>query len=135
MNGNADDTIGIEQARKVLGDLVDQVRYTGRRVLLTRNGRPAAWLIPSEEGSTMHPFDATTPDAVVADVLYETAARVAGAYARLADQATTDEDEEAAMAKVEAAGAVKRRTDLDRAGMIAEYQRLRAELDALERDG
>ncbi|MDA8371437.1 MAG: type II toxin-antitoxin system Phd/YefM family antitoxin [Nocardiopsaceae bacterium] len=134
MNENAAETVGIEQARKVLGELVNQVRYTGRPIVLTRNGRPAARLAPLE-GSDMHPFDATTPDAVIADAVQDSAALLAAAYARLADRAATAEEEEAAMAKVEAAGAVRMRTDLDRAGMIAEYQRLQAELDALESNG
>lgn len=41
--------IGIEEARKILGDLVDKVRYTHQPVTLTRHGKPAATLIPHDE--------------------------------------------------------------------------------------
>ncbi|MFT9669332.1 type II toxin-antitoxin system Phd/YefM family antitoxin [Streptomyces rhizosphaericola] len=41
--------IGIEDARKILGDLVDEVRYTGAEVTLTRYGKPVARLCPATE--------------------------------------------------------------------------------------
>ncbi|MFC8723746.1 hypothetical protein [Streptomyces bacillaris] len=39
-------TIGIEMARKVLGDLANEVRYTKTTITLTRNGAPIAQLAP-----------------------------------------------------------------------------------------
>jgi prevent-host-death family protein len=33
--------VGIEQARRDLGELVDKVRFTGEPVTITRKGRPA----------------------------------------------------------------------------------------------
>ncbi|MEV7617523.1 type II toxin-antitoxin system Phd/YefM family antitoxin [Streptomyces sp. NPDC089799] len=38
--------VGIEEARKILGDLVNEVRYSGADVILTRNGKPVARLVP-----------------------------------------------------------------------------------------
>lgn len=40
--------IGIEQARKVLGDLANEVRYTGADIILTRKGKPIARIAPLE---------------------------------------------------------------------------------------
>jgi prevent-host-death family protein len=46
------DNVGIEQARKTLGDLVTQVQQTGTAITLTRNGKPAARLTPLEPAMT-----------------------------------------------------------------------------------
>jgi prevent-host-death family protein len=43
--------IGIEEARKTLGDLVAGVRHTGRPVTLTKNGKPAARIVPYVQAS------------------------------------------------------------------------------------
>ncbi|MGK3105336.1 type II toxin-antitoxin system Phd/YefM family antitoxin [Streptomyces sp. WAC05858] len=40
--------VGIEQARKTLGDLVNEVRYSGADITLTRNGKPVARIAPLE---------------------------------------------------------------------------------------
>lgn len=40
--------IGIEQARKTLGDLVNQAQYSHTITYLTRNGRPVAAIVPLE---------------------------------------------------------------------------------------
>lgn len=40
--------VGIEQARKNLGELVNEVRYTHTSITLTRNGKPVARLVPVE---------------------------------------------------------------------------------------
>ncbi|MFD4595689.1 type II toxin-antitoxin system Phd/YefM family antitoxin [Streptomyces rubiginosohelvolus] len=40
--------VGIEEARKTLGDLANEVRYTGNTITLTRNGKPIAQLTPME---------------------------------------------------------------------------------------
>lgn len=40
------DGINIEAARQALGELVDRARLTGQPALLTRNGKPAAVLVP-----------------------------------------------------------------------------------------
>ncbi|TFI30180.1 type II toxin-antitoxin system prevent-host-death family antitoxin [Streptomyces sp. 4R-3d] len=40
--------VGIEDARKTLGDLANEVRYTGASVILTRNGKPVARIAPLE---------------------------------------------------------------------------------------
>ena len=40
------DEIGIEQARHQLGEIVDRARYTGEATLLTRQGKPAAIVVP-----------------------------------------------------------------------------------------
>lgn len=39
---------GIEEARKILGDLVTAAQY-GHSATITRNGRPAARIVPIEE--------------------------------------------------------------------------------------
>ncbi|MFH8343115.1 type II toxin-antitoxin system Phd/YefM family antitoxin [Streptomyces sp. AM6-12] len=44
--------IGIEDARKILGDLVDEVRYTGAVVTLTRYGKPVARICPVEDDTS-----------------------------------------------------------------------------------
>lgn len=41
--------VGIEEARKTLGDLVNEVRYTGADVTLTRNGKPVARITSLED--------------------------------------------------------------------------------------
>lgn len=41
--------VGIEQARKTLGDLANEVRYSGNDIVLTRNGKPVARLAPLKE--------------------------------------------------------------------------------------
>src|ERR1043165_6010017 len=41
--------IGIEEARKTLGDLVTRVQYTRELITITRNGKPAAVLAPIQE--------------------------------------------------------------------------------------
>jgi prevent-host-death family protein len=38
--------IGIEPARKVLGDLADRVKYTGVKIVLTKHGKPVADIVP-----------------------------------------------------------------------------------------
>lgn len=38
--------MGVTEARSRLGELVDQVRYQGDAVVLEKNGRPAAALVP-----------------------------------------------------------------------------------------
>ncbi|MGW1015561.1 type II toxin-antitoxin system prevent-host-death family antitoxin [Streptomyces niveus] len=40
--------VGIEDARKTLGDLANEVRYTGTSVILTRNGKQVARIAPLE---------------------------------------------------------------------------------------
>lgn len=40
--------VGIEEARKILGDLVTQVTQTGADIILTRRGRPLARITPLE---------------------------------------------------------------------------------------
>lgn len=37
--------IGIEKARKNLGDLANEVRYTNASIILTRNGKPIARIV------------------------------------------------------------------------------------------
>ncbi|MEV0646117.1 type II toxin-antitoxin system prevent-host-death family antitoxin [Phytomonospora sp. NPDC050363] len=41
-----DKEIGIEEARKTLGDLANQVHYQGGRIILTRKGKPIADIVP-----------------------------------------------------------------------------------------
>lgn len=38
--------VGVEEARKSLGDLVSRVAYAGDRYVITRHGRPMAALVP-----------------------------------------------------------------------------------------
>ncbi|MFD3970347.1 type II toxin-antitoxin system Phd/YefM family antitoxin [Streptomyces cyaneofuscatus] len=45
--------VGIEEARKTLGDLANEVRYTGNTITLTRHGKPIAQLTPMETGMTV----------------------------------------------------------------------------------
>ena len=40
------ETFGIADARKVLGEIIDAGRIHGRPVLLTRNGKPRAVVVP-----------------------------------------------------------------------------------------
>jgi prevent-host-death family protein len=68
--------IGIEDARKTLGDLVTAARY-GHTTVITRNGKPAARIVPIEEPAMPEHFTAwltTDPtcmeqDQTCADVL------------------------------------------------------------------
>ncbi len=55
--------IGVEEARKTLGELVDAIRYgTTTEVIITRYGRPAARLTrPREEPMWEIDFAANTP--------------------------------------------------------------------------
>ncbi|MCC6164425.1 MAG: type II toxin-antitoxin system Phd/YefM family antitoxin [Acidobacteria bacterium] len=41
-------TVALADARKVLGAVVDRVRYRGESIVLTANGTPAAALVPVE---------------------------------------------------------------------------------------
>lgn len=41
-------TMGIEQARNALGELVDRARMTGEHTVITRNGKPAAVVVSVE---------------------------------------------------------------------------------------
>lgn len=41
--------VSLEEARKRLGNLVDEVRYTRRAVIITRHGKPVARLVPMED--------------------------------------------------------------------------------------
>ncbi|MEV5348925.1 type II toxin-antitoxin system Phd/YefM family antitoxin [Streptomyces achromogenes] len=47
--------VGIEEARKILGDLVDEVRYTGVIIVLTRYGKPVAQILPAESPEREEP--------------------------------------------------------------------------------
>lgn len=38
--------VGVEEARKNLGELVNRVAYAGERYVITRHGRPMAALVP-----------------------------------------------------------------------------------------
>jgi prevent-host-death family protein len=40
--------LGITQAREVLGDLIEQVQYQGNAYIISRNGKPAAAIVPIE---------------------------------------------------------------------------------------
>jgi prevent-host-death family protein len=40
------ETVQIEAARKMLGDLIDRARLTGEPAMITRYGKPAAVLVP-----------------------------------------------------------------------------------------
>lgn len=126
--------VGIEQARKVLGDLVNEVRYSGRSITLTRKGRPVARIAPLEERRMDTPFSPETPEAVIADAVEETAALVATEYMRRAEKAPTPEAKETAKAQMREIWRGKNRRGLDRAGMIGEFQRLHGLLDELESD-
>jgi prevent-host-death family protein len=55
--------VGIEQARKNLGDLVNEVRYTHTSITLTRNGKPVARITPVETvGARVTVPDYSVPD-------------------------------------------------------------------------
>jgi len=41
-------SIGVTEARSKFGELVDQVRYRGDTVVLTKSGKPAAAIVPFE---------------------------------------------------------------------------------------
>jgi prevent-host-death family protein len=45
--------IGIEEARKNLGPLVSRVQYSGAEIILTRNSKPAAMLVPIPQEPAM----------------------------------------------------------------------------------
>jgi prevent-host-death family protein len=42
------DSYGIEEARNILGDLIDRVRLGGEHIALTRYGKPAVVLVSQE---------------------------------------------------------------------------------------
>ena len=42
------ESIGIEEARSALGDIVERVRLAGEHFVITRYGTPAAVLVPVE---------------------------------------------------------------------------------------
>jgi prevent-host-death family protein len=56
--------MGVTEARSRLGEIVDRVRYQGDAVLLEKNGRPAAALIPLGLFEQLRKQD---PPATVAD--------------------------------------------------------------------
>lgn len=39
-------SVGVTEARSKFGELVDQVRYRGDTVVLTKSGKPAAAIVP-----------------------------------------------------------------------------------------
>jgi len=41
-------SIGVTEARSKFGELIDQVRYRGDTVVLTKSGKPAAAIVPFE---------------------------------------------------------------------------------------
>ena len=43
------DTVSIEQARKALGEIVDRARLAGQPTLITRQGKPAAVVVPLDQ--------------------------------------------------------------------------------------
>lgn len=75
--------------------------------------------------------DPKTPVDVVFEILQNTAARTAAAYMRVAEAATTPEEEKDAQDKMTRAWEVKRRRDLSRDEMIALIERLQEETDRL----
>ncbi|GAB3205313.1 hypothetical protein SAMN02745673_00923 [Marinactinospora thermotolerans DSM 45154] len=122
--------IGIEEARKILGDLASEAGYLGRSIILTRKGKPIARIAPLKETSE-DPRFANMPDAIIADLLHDTAASVAAAYTRLGRAAQTAEAKATAKEKAKEAWLIKRRT-LSRGEMISEIQHLNSVLDKLK---
>ena len=41
-------SVGIEEARRTIGDLVDRARLTGEPTMITRHGKPGAVLVAVE---------------------------------------------------------------------------------------
>lgn len=50
------DDIGLEKARKLLGEIVDEARIGNRRTLITRQGKPAAWVIGAVDLEDLESF-------------------------------------------------------------------------------
>lgn len=50
------DEFSIENARRVLGELVDNARIGRRRTLITRQGKPAAWVIGTDDLEDLQSF-------------------------------------------------------------------------------
>jgi prevent-host-death family protein len=44
------DSIPVEQARRRFADLLDQVRYERKEIVITRHGKPIAKLVPIADG-------------------------------------------------------------------------------------
>lgn len=40
------DSVNVEEARRNFAELLNEVRYQGRQVILTRHGKPVAKLVP-----------------------------------------------------------------------------------------
>lgn len=51
------DAISLTDARDTLGDLVAKVRHTGERVALSKNGKPVAVLISTDDLKALEAFE------------------------------------------------------------------------------
>jgi prevent-host-death family protein len=49
MKHTLSDAIDVVTLRQTLGELLDQVYYQGRRLTVTKNGRPVAALVPLDQ--------------------------------------------------------------------------------------
>lgn len=47
--------IGIEDARRQLGDIVNRAQYRGEDTMITRNGKPAAFIVPVSWYASVNP--------------------------------------------------------------------------------
>lgn len=120
---------------------------TGHGIMLADDQplTPGAYALPDGRTAHIHaphavqetPMDTTTlrdPDTpldVVFDVLQNTATRAAAAYMRLAEAATTPQEEQRAQEAMTRAWQVKRRLDLSREEMITLIEQLQEETDRL----
>jgi antitoxin YefM len=79
-------TIPLAEARQNFSALVDEATTTHQRVLVTRNGVPAIWMIADEDfESIMETLDVLSDAAAMRDVARSEADAVAGRYVTAAE--------------------------------------------------
>ena len=79
-------TVPVAEARRRFSALVDEAVATHQRVLVTRNGVPAVWMISDEDfESIMETLDVLADAAAMRDVEQSKADAVAGRYVTAAE--------------------------------------------------
>jgi antitoxin YefM len=79
-------TVPLAEARQNFSALVDEATTTHQRVLVTRNGVPAVWMIADEDfESIMETLDVLADAAAMRDVAQSQADAVAGRYITAAE--------------------------------------------------
>jgi antitoxin YefM len=79
-------TVPVAEARQNFSALVEEAVSTHQRVLVTRNGVPAVWMIADEDfGSIMETLDALADAAAMRDVAQSEADAAVGRYVTAAE--------------------------------------------------